>query len=36
MSLERLDEVGQLYRLMSRARKNIAFQVSFRAVHPDP
>ncbi|NOJ97877.1 hypothetical protein HMI51_33685 [Corallococcus coralloides] len=32
MSLEKLDEAGHVYRLMSRARKNIAFQVTFRAV----
>ncbi|MHA7627866.1 hypothetical protein [Corallococcus sp. M7] len=36
MSLERLDEAGHVYRLMSRARENIAFQVTFRAVHPGP
>ena len=36
MSLERLDEAGHVYQLMSRARESIAFQVTFRAVHPDP
>ncbi|RKG60890.1 hypothetical protein D7X30_08260 [Corallococcus sp. AB011P] len=36
MSLEKLDEAGHVYRLMSRARKHIAFQVTFRAVDVRP
>ncbi|NNC21245.1 hypothetical protein HJC22_36620 [Corallococcus exiguus] len=35
MRLEKLDDAGHVYRLMSRARKYIAFQVTFHALHED-